>query len=119
VPARRGAWEGSGGAHHDPVPGTEAEMPRTSKSLMSPTGVLGGPGPGSSTGQDGSGVGLPRLSPSRVPQEGTTALYRLQGKREQGGGSMGGPVPGDDAVGARGSSGRAGPPPLLPTQLCA
>lgn len=44
---------------------------------MSPRGVLGGPGLGS------SGEGGQRFSLSMGPQEGTTALYRLEGEKKR------------------------------------
>lgn len=67
-----GSWQCSEGAHHDPVPGARWES-RPSRSLRSPLGVPGGPGPSASVGGVSSGEGLQRLSPSKGPQEGTTA----------------------------------------------
>lgn len=72
-----GSWAGSEGGHQDTAEGTEAEMPRTRRSRMSPRGVLGGPGLGS------SGEGGQRFSLSMGPQEGTTALYRLEGEKKR------------------------------------
>lgn len=78
-------------------------MPRTSRSLTSPRGVLGGPGLGT------SGEGVQRFSLSMGPQEGTTALYRLEEEKER---ARGGDI--RELAGAGGAAGRARPLLLLP-----